>query len=149
MINRVQAFNNKNTHKQNFGMAVCYADDATRVTMNKITKEWGARGRKLLKKTINRMAEEREKDKCVDIVFYNTDGDTVAVDVFTKGTGAQASMNRFGSDIRAKSRPGKIRNELNLLNKEAQRLDQEIQNENVLQSEDVFAEIKKIDYKLL
>lgn len=135
MINRVQAFNNKNNYKQNFGMAVGYADEATREAMIKIGQIWGKPGRGIVQDTIQELQKAREGDKCVDIVFHliPDEADRVYADVFYKRTGKQIpKCERRGADIHSERAPKAVSDELLALNEEAAKVEREMQDEDML-----------------
>lgn len=130
MINRVQAFNNKNNYNQNFGMAVGYADEATRATMRSIGKQWGERGKKIVQSAIKELQANREADECVDVIFYNSAirANQVNVDIFDK---AGDNIAR-GIDIFVEMTPEAVRAELSRLNKIASEHESAILDKDVL-----------------
>lgn len=69
MINRVQAFNNKNNYNQSFGMSLLCPSPIARRTTNKIANSLGHEGKLELKKVLDEISLSRASDKHVDIVI--------------------------------------------------------------------------------
>lgn len=138
MINKIEAFNNRNNYRQNFGMAVGYADETTRTAMKAIGKKWGEPGTKLVQKTIREIKTVRAADEGVDIVFFDASGSKVPIvdaDIFDKKTGNNIAR---GIKISADITPEEAVSRLYDLNRRASNLERE------MQGNDVFIGIPKI-----
>lgn len=138
MINRIQAFNNKNNYKQNFGMAVTVADETTRETLNRTAKQWKPRGQRLIRRTIKAIDRARKNDSAVDITFHTLGGlDQVFVDIFSKNTGLKIGSNSVV--IYSEKSPRYVRRQLHELNKEAAKLERSLRVAD--ESDDMLAGI--------
>lgn len=69
MINRVQAFNNKNNHNQNFGMAFKCENGRARMLFNAMTKDFPPSERLKVNDAAYKIATRRADDRCADIVI--------------------------------------------------------------------------------
>lgn len=93
MINRVQAFNNKNNYKQDFGMA--FVKDTGRNKFNALVRTMGTGAEDTITRKVTEVTEARKGDHYVDIIVkdypmggrklfaigvYEKDGTTLAND---------------------------------------------------------------------
>lgn len=67
MINRVQAFNNKNNYNQNFGMAVEPCVESSR-RVNSIVNELGEEAKAKISTAMQKMIQDRGGDKYVRVI---------------------------------------------------------------------------------
>lgn len=80
MINRVQAFNNKNNYKQNFGMALICGNEAARSRVNTIANRWGTHSKQRFMELVQGITSDRANDKFVDI--FIKEGEELETAVF-------------------------------------------------------------------
>lgn len=72
MINRVQAFNNKNNYNQNFGMAVEHCTESSR-RVNAIVNELGEEAKATIMSAMQKLIKEREGDRFVRVIVTPDD----------------------------------------------------------------------------
>lgn len=120
MINRVQAFNNKNNCNQNFGMAVTGIGGEELLKMSEhVTRHWSSAERLQVRKLIDTITEQRQGDHYCNIVFSpNLKLKRISV-ILADLTGIRISGHRTSFSIADSHTPESIINDLCAINEEA------------------------------
>lgn len=94
MINRVQAFNNKNDYRQNFGMA--FVKGTGRNKFNALVRTMGTEPKVAIEKRVAEITAARQGDKHVDIMVKEANKGnhgTFIIGVFEKGKEKLATID--------------------------------------------------------